>query len=178
MGPWVYAAAGAAVLAALGTCLLLVRGSRRNRAELRAELSAARDDVRHLTDRLEALTAEVAETHRAAVERSVQQEVAPFVITGLVADTEPEPDGVQREAEIVHAIAASSPRWVPATPLREALIRTVSLGHGVRRALSPDNRDRIVLEMRAEVRRSRRQRKAEMKAVRRYLRERRKSSAA
>jgi len=176
MDPWVYVAAGAAVVAVLGACLVVLRASRRSRVELRSELSAARHDVRRLTDRLEALTVEVAESRRAADELASHQELAPFVITGVVA--EPEVETTPREAQIVHAIAASSPQWVPAAPLREALIKTVSLSHGLRRALSPDNRDRIVLEMRAEVRRSRRQRRAEMKAVRKYLRERRKSKAA
>lgn len=175
MGPWVYVAAGATILVALGVCLLTVRSTRRSRAELRTELVAARHDVRHLTERLEALTAEVADARRMADERA-RQEVAPLVVTGVVA--EPDEDLVPRDAQIVHAIATSKPQWVPAAPLREALIKTVSVTHGVRRALSADNRDRIMLEMRVEVRRSRRLRKAEMKAVRKYLRERRKSTAA
>ena len=175
MDPWLYFAVGAALLVALAGCALVVRTVRRSRTELRAELAAARHDVHLLTDRLENLTAEVAEARRAAEERA-RTDVAPVVITGVVAGAEPEV--VPREAQIVHAIETSSPHWVPAAPLREALIKTVSLGHGLRRALSADNRDRIILEMRAEVRRSRRQRKAEMKAVRKYLRERRKSTAA
>ncbi|HSV41645.1 MAG TPA: hypothetical protein VLI04_22965 [Nocardioidaceae bacterium] len=176
MDPWVYVAIGAAIVVALGACLLVLRASGRSRAELRSELSAARGDVRLLTDRLEALTVEVAESRRVAEERASHQEIAPLVITGVVA--EPEAETVPREAQIVHAIEVSRPQWVPAAPLRETLIKTVSLSHGLRRALSPNNRDRIVLEMRAEVRRSRRQRRAEMKAVRKYLRERRKSTAA
>ena len=111
------------------------------------------------------------ETRRA----SEWRETAPVVITGIVAETDA--DVEPRDAQLVQAIEAGRPQWVPAKPLREALIRTVSIGHGVRRALSPDMRDRIVLEMRAEVRRSRRQRKAELKAIRKYLRDRRRSAA-
>ena len=128
-----------------------------------------------LTDRLEALSDEVEEQRRLVEETRSSQEVAPFVITGLVQ--EPEVEVTPREAQIVQAIEASKPQWVPAAPFREALVKTLAFGHGVRRALAPDNRDRIFLEMRAEVRRSRRQRKAEMRAVRKYLRDRRKSAA-
>jgi hypothetical protein len=175
MNSWAYAVAAAAVLAAAGACVLAVRSGRRSRAELQHQLVAAREDVLALTDRLEAVAAEVVQARRIAEEQVARKELASFVITGVVA----EPDGVTtpREAQLVHAIEAGTPHWVPAKPLREALVRTVALGHGVRRALSPDKRDRILLEMRAEVRRSRRQRKAEMKAVRKYLRDRRKSAA-
>jgi hypothetical protein len=175
MNPWVYAAVATALVAVVWACLLVARSGRRSRTELQEQLVAARQDVLALTDRIEALSAEVVETRRVAEERAARQEVVPFVITGVVAENDP--DVAPREAQIVHAIETSRPHWVPARPLREALVRTVSLGHGVRRALSPDNRDRIVLEMRAEVRRSRRQRKAEMKAVRKYLRNRRNSAA-
>jgi hypothetical protein len=170
MNPWVYAAAAAAVPAVVLTCVLVARSGRRSRAELHRQLVTARQDVLALTQRIEALSGEVAEARKATEAR---REVAPFVITGLIA----EPESVPREAQLVHAIEAGRPHWVPVKPLRETLVKTVSLAHGVRRALSPDNRDRIRLEMQAEVRRSRRQRKAELKAVRKYLRDRRRSAA-
>jgi len=175
MNSWVYAVAAAALPAVAGACVLAARAGRRSRAELQRQLVTAREDVLVLTDRLEALAAEVVETRRVAEERAARREVAPFVITGVVA--EPDELAPPREAQLVHAIEAGRPQWVPAKPLREGLVKTVAFGHGVRRALSPDNRDRVLLEMRAEVRRSRRQRKAELKAVRKYLRDRRKSAA-
>ena len=52
----------------------------------------------------------------------------------------------------------------------ESLVRAVSLGHGVRRALSAENRHRIRFEVRREVRRSRRQRRIDVKQARRHLR--------
>jgi hypothetical protein len=55
----------------------------------------------------------------------------------------------------------------------ESLVRLVSLGYGVRRALSPRSRDRVRLEMREEMRRSRRRRRDELREARRYLRSRR-----
>jgi hypothetical protein len=175
MGLWVFGVAVAAVLAATVTCLLAVRSSRHNRAELERQLAATRDDLAALTAQIEALTTEVVEARRVADAQVSPTESAPFVITGVVAAHEEHV--VQREAQIVRAIETSRPVWLPAKPVREALVKTVALGHGVRRALSPEKRDRIVLEMRAEVRRSRRQRKAEMKALRKYLRDRRRSAA-
>jgi hypothetical protein len=54
----------------------------------------------------------------------------------------------------------------------ESLVRLVSLGYGVRRALSAHNRNRIGFEMRREVRRSRRRRRDEVREARRLLRDR------
>ena len=51
--------------------------------------------------------------------------------------------------------------------LRETVVQTASLFHGVRRALSPENRNRIRFEMRREVKRSRKQRRADLRAARR-----------
>lgn len=52
----------------------------------------------------------------------------------------------------------------------ESLVRLVSLGHGLRRALSAQNRNRIAFEVRREVRRSRKRRRRELKQTRRGLR--------
>ena len=54
--------------------------------------------------------------------------------------------------------------------LGESLVRVVSLGHGVRRALSAENRNRIRFEVRREVKRSRRQRRRDLKEAKRHLR--------
>lgn len=51
--------------------------------------------------------------------------------------------------------------------LREAVIKSASLLHGVRRALSPENRNRIRFEMKREVKRSRKQRRADIREARR-----------
>src|SRR5215207_4472270 len=53
------------------------------------------------------------------------------------------------------------------TMLRESLIRTASIAAGLRRALAPEVRNRIRLEMKREVKRSRKQRKADGKQARR-----------
>jgi hypothetical protein len=182
MGPWVFTVAGAAVLVGLVWSGLTLRSGRRIRAErqaeqqaeLQAELVAARGDVQALTERVEALAAEVDQARRAA-QQARRREVEPFVITGVVEV--PRTEVAPREAQLVRAIEEGRPQWVPARPLHEVLVKSVALGHGVRGALSAEKRDRILLEMRAEVRRSRRQRKAELKAMRKYLRERRKHAA-
>ena len=51
--------------------------------------------------------------------------------------------------------------------LRETVVQAASLFHGVRRALSPENRNRIRFEMRREVKRSRKQRRADLREARR-----------
>jgi hypothetical protein len=51
--------------------------------------------------------------------------------------------------------------------LKETVVQTASLLHGVRRALAPESRNRIRFHVRQEVRRSRKQRKAELREVRR-----------
>jgi hypothetical protein len=51
--------------------------------------------------------------------------------------------------------------------LRETVVQAASLAHGLRRALAPEMRNRIRFEMRREVKRSRKQRRADLKAARR-----------
>ena len=49
--------------------------------------------------------------------------------------------------------------------LRESVVKGISLAYGVRRALSPETRNRIRFLMRQEVRRSRKQRRADLRAA-------------
>ena len=48
---------------------------------------------------------------------------------------------------------------------RESLIKAAGFAHGLRRALSPDARNRVRFEMKREVKRSRKQRRADVKAA-------------
>jgi len=83
-----------------------------------------------------------------------------YVITHLgepVAEPEPE----------VEAAPAVAPGLFADLVLRETVVQTASLFHGVRRALSPENRNRIRFEMRREVKRSRKQRRADIREARR-----------
>jgi hypothetical protein len=55
------------------------------------------------------------------------------------------------------------------TVLRETVVKAASLAHGVRRGLAPATRNRIRFEMKQEVRRSRKQRRADLKATQQKL---------
>ena len=59
--------------------------------------------------------------------------------------------------------------------LRETVVKAASLAYGVRRGLSPANRNRIWFEMRREVRRARKHRKAEEREAVREWRARRRA---
>lgn len=53
--------------------------------------------------------------------------------------------------------------------LRESVVKGASLVHGVRRALTPENRFRMRYEFRREVKRARKQRRVELRQARRAL---------
>ena len=94
-----------------------------------------------------------------------------FVITSL-------PDGTLRgtlaaAADEPATTTTSSPLSAgefASVALGESLVRLLSLGYGVRRALTAENRNRIRFEMRREVKRSRRQRRRDLKEAKRHLR--------
>jgi len=79
-----------------------------------------------------------------------------YVITRF-GDAEPEPEPVPTVAAPVFADMV----------LRETVVQTASLFHGLRRALAPETRNRIRFHMRQEVKRSRKQRRLELREVRR-----------
>jgi len=81
-----------------------------------------------------------------------------YVITHL-GEPEPEP--------AVEPVSAVPPGLFADLVLRESVVQAASLFHGVRRALSPENRNRIRFEMRREVKRSRKQRRADIREARR-----------
>src|SRR5918998_37008 len=85
---------------------------------------------------------------------SLAAEPADFVITQLGPET----------AQPVPAVEA---RLFGDIVLRETVVQAASLFHGLRRALSPESRNRIGFEMRREVRRSRKQRRADLREARR-----------
>ena len=51
--------------------------------------------------------------------------------------------------------------------LRETVVKAAGLAHGVRRAWAPETRNRIRFEMKREVKRARKQRRADIKEARR-----------
>jgi hypothetical protein len=135
-------AAAVVVVVALVAVLVPLAGRRR----LQAQLDAARADV----DALRATVEELAAAPPAAPSSPE------FVITSL-----PERAGTD---------LAVPPGQFASAALGESLVRAVSLAHGVRRALSAENRNRIRFEVRREVKRSRRRRRQDVKEARRHLR--------
>jgi hypothetical protein len=61
--------------------------------------------------------------------------------------------------------------------LRESVVKAASWAYGVRRGLSPANRNRIWFEMRREVKRARKERKVEEREAIREYRARRRAAA-
>lgn len=145
MGLALLAAGTVLVLLLLGLLVVLLR----LRAETRRELESARAETAELRARLDALDAPAIGGPAARPEPVPGPgEVPAFVITDAGTDV---PVEVVRERVVLSAT------------LGEPLVKAVALGHGVRRALSAESRNRIRFEMRREVRRTRKQRRREMK---------------
>jgi hypothetical protein len=83
--------------------------------------------------------------------------VAPEYVITRVGEPEPEPEPVPTVPAPVFADLL----------LKESVVQTASLFQGLRRALSPETRNRIRFQMRQEVKRSRKQRRTELREVRR-----------
>lgn len=138
------------VLAALLAVLLLRSRSRSGRAlrDLEAESSSLRARVDDIERRL-----------TAAVSKPAQEWPGDeYVITQLGEDPDP--------ADAVVPTRPAAPLFADLV-LRESVVQAASLASGVRRALSPERRNRIRFEMRREVKRARRQRRSEHKEARR-----------
>ncbi len=86
-----------------------------------------------------------------------------FVITRL---------GIEPESDPVPTV---EPRLFADLVLRESVVKAAALAYGVRRGLSPANRNRIWFEMRREVKRARKERKAEEREAIREWRARRRA---
>jgi hypothetical protein len=138
--------------------VLLLAGRRRTRAEL----EASRREVTALQDRLDRL----AEDMERAVTRAAATPVVPqaeYLITtaGTGDDGALDGDTVRVPDRAVASVA-----------LGEPLLKAAAFGFGVRRALSAESRNRIGFEMKRELRRSRKQRRREMRAAWRDARRR------
>jgi hypothetical protein len=175
-------ALAAAVLSLLALLLSTVLTSRTRR-----RLTAAEDQVAALQDRLDELSARVpgdavdaqatpaaqatrtpgaADPDRnAADSRGTASPSAEFVITSL---SDPAVGPVAAPAH--QGPDGPSGREFATVALGESLVRVLALGHGVRRAMSAENRNRIAFEMQREVKRARRQRRRDVREARRYLR--------
>jgi len=139
----VLVAGTAAALVLLGGLLVVLL---RSRAESRRDLAAAQAETAELRDRLDRLT-ELLERQTATM---VRVDDPAYVIT---------------DAGMLPARTNVSDRVVLSATMGEPLVKAVAFGHGVRRALSAETRNRIWFEVRREVRRARKQRRREMKDV-------------
>ncbi|QIK76746.1 hypothetical protein [Nocardioides piscis] len=142
---WVAAGGAAALLLLVLACALLWR---------RAS---------HLATRLDDLEARLGEQRvPTSTDASGAQEASPYVITGL-------PDGRdQTSSEEIHVGRIDGALFADIVA-RETTIKAAGLAHGLRRALSAQSRNRIRFEMRQQVRRSRKQRRADLKTALRDL---------
>jgi hypothetical protein len=152
-------AGGLLVVAALAVMLgvRLVAGRSRARREL-AALLTERDQ----------LLVRVSELTRAAQALRPGQVEGPDYVITQVGDHD-------LTASPAGAPGVRSGRRVPdqvllSAAFGEPLVKVLALGHGVRRALSPETRNRIGFEMRREMRRSRKVRRREMRTVWRQMR--------
>lgn len=137
-------AGAAAVLILLAGVLVLVLRTRSSRRELATALLAAQAETAELHSRLDAITEQLERQSS----MMIRVDDPAFVITDAgAAAIEPN----------------VSDRVVLSAAVGEPLVKVVAFGHGVRRALSAESRNRIWFEMRREVRRARKQRRREMK---------------
>ncbi|VXB36227.1 hypothetical protein [Nocardioides sp. AX2bis] len=165
---WTLPAWAVLLPAAVGLVLLVVVllvAARVGRTERRlvatgAEVDALRDVLAVLEQQQRAPTTSAA-TSAATSPAAAPTAVSDYVIT-RVGD-EPEDDDT----------TAVEPARVVAAPLfadlvlRESVVQAASLAAGVRRALAPEVRHRVRLEMKRDVKRARKQRRADLRAARR-----------
>lgn len=123
---------------------------RSDRRRMQQELAASRSDVDLLRARLEAMSEEIASAR----------------IVAAAAPAVPQIEYLITSAGATHGIGSDPPmsnRAVLSVALGEPLVKVMSFGYGVRRALSPGNRNRIAFEMRREVKRARKERRRDTK---------------
>lgn len=143
-----------AVLLLVGMlCGLVVLAERQRRA-----LAQAAEVVERLEGRVDELESSV----RRLRERQRQQDA----LDGVIVDE----DGVVSVASEQAEPARPVPdQIVLSATLGEPLVKAAAFGHGVRRAMRPATLNRIRFAMRQEVRRSRKQRRRDMKAAYRTM---------
>jgi TolA-binding protein len=165
--------------AAAVAAVVVVRAGRASRRQQDAELARARAEVDSLHERLDQLSDEVVRSRQEAEQqRRRDLEHREYVITSLAATggtpeepVLPRPAPVQvLEEQLVAALARQQGRSPLRTRAVDVAVRTVALGHGVRRALTPANLDRAAAESHVTRRRSRRARKQELRQARRLVR--------
>ena len=155
---WVAVLTLGAVLALLVGALRLSRSARESRRRTEALLAAAAQDSDALRRQLADIEAELHGRREAGPERAPVATVddREYVITDLGQERGPR----------VPARVVPAPIFADIL-LRESVIKTAALAAGLRRALSPEVRHRIRLEMKREIKRSRKERRLMLRAARR-----------
>jgi hypothetical protein len=149
------------VLGVVGVLVLaLVVAFVRARSRTRRELLAARAEAASVRTQLDEIERRM----------SAHDDHTDYVITRL-GDGEPEPGQPRPPARIDGALFAD-------LLLRETVVKSVALAHGLRRALAPEVRNRIRFEMKREVQRARKQRRSDLKEALRELRARERADLA
>ena len=143
---------GALTLASLVLAVVLLR----TRATTARDLRSAHAETASLRAQLEDLDRRLTSTPPRAHADSE------FVITHL-GETGP----VGAPVAGVDAVERVDSALFADLVLRETVVKAASLTHGLRRALAPEVRNRIRFEMGREVKRARKQRRADLKAARR-----------
>jgi hypothetical protein len=150
MQDWIVpAAVGALALVTLVLAVALLRARSRTErvlAEAQAETAVLRDQVAALERRLD---------------RPMTRPEASYVITDLGLGT------TSDQAEVEQPTTAIGSALFADLLLRETVVKAASLAHGVRRALDAETRNKIRFEMKREVKRARKQRRADTREARR-----------
>ena len=151
--------AATTVIALLAVATVSVSARRR----MQTQLDAARADMEALRTRVDGLSVEATRDRSADVDDAAPD----FVITRIGERAEATGrDLAEPQTPPAHLTAGE----FTSVALGESLVRVLSLGYGVRRALSAENRNRIRFEMRREVRRSRKQRRRDLRTAARAQR--------
>lgn len=166
MGAVIAAAVGGAAAALLLVALVgLLRRHSSTRADLEEMLAAAQRESDDLRTRLEALTA-----HLPRSEGDLPAEAAAYLITD--AGLPPKRLAVPTEDQV-----RVPDRLVFSATLGAPLVKVAAFGHGVRRALAAESRNRIWFEVRREVRSARKRRRRDLREFQRQRRADERASA-
>lgn len=157
----------ALVVALLGVAALVVHG-RRARSDTRAELVSTRAEAQALRERVESLARRLDRYDAARPDPTTVPD--PGAGTGAGAAYVITDAGEDRPGVLAEPRPMVADRVVLNAALGEPLVRAVALGHGLRRALGAESRNRIRFEMRRESKRVRKQRRREMREAYRQAR--------
>ncbi len=134
----------ALLLVALCAVLVVVLADRRRAM---CALETSRADVEALRDRVERLSEDIAAARVAEAAVPVVPQ-AEYLITTAGSP-----------GDDAKGLPAVPDRAVLSVTLGEPLVKAMAFGYGVRKALSPESRNRITFEMRREVKRARKERR-------------------